>query len=301
MTHIGYEKDIELAQKTRGVHLIVGGHSHSLLGPYKDAEGPYPTITRNLDGEEVFVVTSHRWGEHLGYIDVAYDPQGRIVAYTGGPIHLTNETAQDKDLQKQIKEWRAPFEEYANQVVGYSEVVLGMHYIVSIHASHLSVFAVPDQAHCKQAECLLGDYMADALADYRPSADGAIINGGGVRATIDKGNITRGEIITAFPFRNAAVEVKFNGSTLWKSFEGIVSKRSLFNGKEVGRDCSEIAPRGDNPCAYHDMFTGCSNHATLKGDSGVVQPSPTAWVTYDFTDHWWPPGRCGARIHTCDQ
>ena len=59
MTHIGYDIDKEMAQKTRGIHLIVGGHSHTLLGNMTNAAGPYPTIEKNLDGEEVFVVTSY--------------------------------------------------------------------------------------------------------------------------------------------------------------------------------------------------------------------------------------------------
>lgn len=58
MTHIGYEVDKEMAQKTRGLHLIVGGHSHTPLGDFEGAQGSYPTIETNLDGEEVFVVTA---------------------------------------------------------------------------------------------------------------------------------------------------------------------------------------------------------------------------------------------------
>lgn len=59
MTHIGYENDIELAKNTKGVHLVIGGHSHTLLGDMEGAEGKYPTIETNLDGEEVFVVTAY--------------------------------------------------------------------------------------------------------------------------------------------------------------------------------------------------------------------------------------------------
>jgi 5'-nucleotidase len=59
MTHIGYEVDRELARKTKGIHLIVGGHSHTLLGDMADAQGKYPTIEKNLDGEEVFIVTAY--------------------------------------------------------------------------------------------------------------------------------------------------------------------------------------------------------------------------------------------------
>lgn len=64
--------------------------------------------------------------------------------------------------------------------------------------------------------------------------DFALINGGGVRATIDEGIITRGEVITAFPFGNAIVEVTYDGETLWKILEGLVSMVNQFTGAEVG-------------------------------------------------------------------
>jgi 2',3'-cyclic-nucleotide 2'-phosphodiesterase (5'-nucleotidase family) len=58
MTHIGYAVDRELAKKTKGIHVIVGGHSHTLLGDMDGAQGKYPTIETNLDGDEVFIVTA---------------------------------------------------------------------------------------------------------------------------------------------------------------------------------------------------------------------------------------------------
>jgi len=61
----------------------------------------------------------------------------------------------------------------------------------------------------------------------------ALINGGGVRATIDEGPITRGEVLTAFPFGNAIVEVTLTGQRLWDTLEGIVSGVNLDNGKPV--------------------------------------------------------------------
>ena len=122
LTHIGYDKDQELAKATTGLQLIIGGHSHTLLGDMEDAEGKYPTIVENQDGDEVFIVTAYRWGEYVGYIDVTYDPQGKILAYNGAPIHLTNATEQDEDLQEQVEEWRIPFEEFAAEVLGTSEV-----------------------------------------------------------------------------------------------------------------------------------------------------------------------------------
>jgi 2',3'-cyclic-nucleotide 2'-phosphodiesterase (5'-nucleotidase family) len=218
ITHIGYEKDQELAKATKGLQLIMGGHSHTLLGDMKGAEGKYPTIVDNADGDEVFIVTAYRWGEYVGYIDVTYDPKGKIVAYHGAPIHVTNTTKQDTKLQAQIKEWRGPFEEFAAQVLGKSEVEL-------------------DQSTCQRQECLLGDFMADAMLSYRKNntedVDFAIINAGGIRATIDQGDITRGEVLTSFPFGNAIVQIEIKGKELWEVLEGIVTRVNVANGKPV--------------------------------------------------------------------
>ncbi|KAJ8124982.1 hypothetical protein O1611_g8658 [Lasiodiplodia mahajangana] len=184
----------------------------------EDAEGPYPTLETNLDGDEVFIVTAYRWGEYLGYIDVTYDSDGKILAYHGAPIHLTNTTKQDEGLQAQVDAWRGPFEEFAGEEVGESSIVL-------------------DQSTCQEKECALGDLISDAILQYRLDSDSAasfaLVNAGGIRATIDVGPITRGEVLTAFPFSNAVVEVEFTGAELVSIFEGIVSGVNQANGDEV--------------------------------------------------------------------
>ena len=49
---------MELAAKTRGLDLIVGGHSHSYLGDPKNPlyQGPFPTTIKSLDGENTLIV-----------------------------------------------------------------------------------------------------------------------------------------------------------------------------------------------------------------------------------------------------
>jgi len=223
MTHIGYEEDKRLAEETTGLYLIMGGHSHTLLGDMQGASGKYPTIVQNKEGEEVFIVTAYRWGEYLGYIDVTYDPEGRILEYHGAPIHLTNTTEQDAELQEQIDAWRVPFEEFSAEVIGHSNVVL-------------------DQSACQQQECLLGDFVTDAMYTYRYNAsvaagvqtpDLALTNAGGIRATIDDGPVTRGEVLTSFPFGNAIVEVQLSGQKLWDAIEGIFARVNKHNGVAV--------------------------------------------------------------------
>ncbi|KAK3949865.1 5'-nucleotidase [Pseudoneurospora amorphoporcata] len=221
ITHIGYDEDQRLAKETSGLYLIMGGHSHTPLGNMPGAAGPYPTIVKNKDGDEVFIVTAYRWGEYLGYIDVTYDADGKILEYHGGPIHLTNETKQDEALQAQIDAWRVPFDEFSKQVIGTTNVVL-------------------DQSTCQFKECTMGNVLCDAMLEYRlnSSTDGvapafAITNAGGIRASIDAGPVTRGEVLTAFPFGNAVVEVTLSGQQVWDLLAGIVARVNKANGKPV--------------------------------------------------------------------
>ncbi|PSK60144.1 GTP-binding protein ypt2 [Elsinoe australis] len=218
LTHIGYDEDQRLAAETTGLSLIMGGHSHTPLGNITGSQGPYPTIVENKDGDEVFVVTAYRWGEYLGYIDLKYDSNGKVLEYRGAPIRLTNATIPDPQLYNQIKGWRAPFEEFAAEVVGETRVELV-------------------QNTCQSQECTLGDFMADAMLAYRRNVSAnvafAIINAGGIRATIDVGPVTRGEVLTAFPFGNAIVELTRTGQEIYDVLEGIVSKVNTVNGRPV--------------------------------------------------------------------
>lgn len=268
LTHIGYEEDQKLAEETTGLSLIMGGHSHTLLGDMEDAEGKYPTIVENKDGDEVFIVTAYRWGEYLGYIDVTFDDDGKILAYHGAPIHMDNSTDFDEELQAQIKEWRGPFEEYAAEVIGETSVEL-------------------DQSKCQKEECTLGNVMADAMVEFRvknapedEQPDFALINAGGIRASIDEGEITRGEILTSFPFGNSVVELTYSGEGLWKVLEGCVSRENQFNGEPVttGFQVSKGIQIEYNP----DNDAGSQLVKVTIGDEPLDKEAEYRLVTLDF-------------------
>lgn len=288
VTHIGYDKDQKLAEGTTGLQLIMGGHSHTLLGDMEDAQGKYPTIAKNKDGDEVFIVQARRWGEYLGYIDVTYDPEGKILAYHGAPIHLTNTTEQDANLQAQIDEWRGPFEEFAAEVLGESKVEL-------------------DQTTCQQQECLLGDFISDAMLDYRkknaPDAHFAITNAGGIRATIDEGEITRGEVLTSFPFGNAVVELEMSGEELWEALEGIMTGVSPRNGEEV---TSFLQVSEGIKIQYNPENANFTKLVSVKINDEELKNSTTyKVVTIDFLatggDNFFEPREEFATLDTLDQ
>ncbi|EIN10042.1 Metallo-dependent phosphatase [Punctularia strigosozonata HHB-11173 SS5] len=265
MTHIGYSFDKILAQQTQGLYMIVGGHSHTLLGNITGASGPYPTIETNLDGDEVFITQAYRWGEYLRYIDISFDHQGKVVAYEGAPIHMTNATGQDAKLEVQIKTWAQSFAAYESEVVGVSLVDL-------------------DQSTCQKMECTQGDVLADAMFEYARNQslapDLALINAGTIRSRIDAGDVTMGEILTSYLFRNAVTTLQLTGDVLNKVFEGIASATSVFNSEEV----TSFVQVSANVEFVYDPTTAVRSRLVLLHVNGTTLDADTTYtvVTSDY-------------------
>ena len=80
---------------------------------------------------------------------------------------------------------------------------------------------------------LLGDFVADAClyvsnktyypTDNKP-ADFIFLNNGGLRNSLPKGNITKGNVFELMPFENELVVLKINGALVKKIFNFIASK-----------------------------------------------------------------------------
>jgi 5'-nucleotidase len=102
MSHVGYEFDItKLAPKLRGVDVVVGGDSHSLLGPDSmkpfglTPEGTYPTRLTDLDGRPVCVVQAWQYSHVVGKLKVDFDNKGFVSTCNGAPMVLVGDTFKD--------------------------------------------------------------------------------------------------------------------------------------------------------------------------------------------------------------
>jgi 5'-nucleotidase / UDP-sugar diphosphatase len=95
LSHLGYRRDLALAASVRGIDVIVGGHSHTLLGRLADlglyAEGDYPTVVRGPRGDRVLVVQAWDWAKVLGRLNVVFDGAGRVTSWSGSPLLLAGD------------------------------------------------------------------------------------------------------------------------------------------------------------------------------------------------------------------
>ncbi|ESZ37138.1 MULTISPECIES: bifunctional UDP-sugar hydrolase/5'-nucleotidase [unclassified Mesorhizobium] len=210
VTHIGYRRERDVIAKIPGIDVVVGGHSHSLLSNTDPkAEGPYPTMVDNPDGSKVPVVQAASYSKYLGEFKVVFDDNGSVKEASGDPIFLDKSIIPDPAVLARIKELGAPIEALKNkEVAETTEAIDG------------------SRESCRTKECAMGNLVSDAILD-RVKGQGVEIvvsNGGGLRASIDKGTVTMGEVLTVLPFQNTLATFQISGKDLVAGLENGVSQ-----------------------------------------------------------------------------
>jgi 5'-nucleotidase len=210
LTHVGYPRDLAVIAKIPDVDVVVGGHSHTLLSNTdKAAAGPYPTMVDNPGGYKVPVVTAASYSKYLGDLTVVFDDNGVVKSAKGDPILVDASFKPDPVLAARIKELGAPIEAMKHKIIGKTaDAVDG------------------SRDTCRARECSMGNLVADAMLDKTRSegAEIAIANGGGLRASIDAGDVSMGEVLTVLPFQNTIATFKLKGEDVKAALENGVSQ-----------------------------------------------------------------------------
>lgn len=223
--HSGFTTDQEVARRVRGVDVVIGGHSNTFLytGQPPALEvpvGPYPFMVRSDDGRQVPVVQAYAFGKYLGYLKVTFNNAGEVVKAAGNPILLDHSVPQDPTVLADVEEWKKNLANYSAQEVGKTLVFLN-----------------GTAEECRFRECNLGNLVCDAMldnnirfadADHWNHVGACILNGGGIRTSIDEhtrnGTITMEDLISVLPFGGTFDLVQLKGSTLKKAFEHSVRR-----------------------------------------------------------------------------
>lgn len=220
VSHNGYEEDQDVARRTSGLDLIVGGHSHTFLSADpKDpnSKGPYPTKIMNLEGEPTYIVQAYCWGRYIGNLDVTFDANGVVTNATGAPILLDQTIPRHKETAAKVTEWRKAFDEFGKTVIGNA----------------VEDFPLDS---CQTTECAVGDLLSDSMLEafsMNPEVQAAVTNAGGIRAGFSKGPIRQSDIMNMLPFGNSLAILKMTGKQVKQMFENVFEKKNSENGKPV--------------------------------------------------------------------
>jgi len=91
LSHQGYATDVAMAKALSQVDVIVGGDSHTLLGPAALSTygftpgGAYPTQTVDRNGFPVCVVQAWQYNHAVGELDVSFNSLGLVQSCGGRP------------------------------------------------------------------------------------------------------------------------------------------------------------------------------------------------------------------------
>jgi 2',3'-cyclic-nucleotide 2'-phosphodiesterase (5'-nucleotidase family) len=229
VTHLGYTVDQELAKAVPGIDIIVGGHSHTKI------DNPPSPIVNVGTGKKVLIVQTGEYSQFLGELDVTFDEQGEILDYSGALLDVTR-FGEDATAKALLAPYDAELAAVRSTVVGSSNVDL----YVNRTIDGKSVRVV------RQEETPIGNMIADSISEkvkellpnFVSASDLASIkgvvaiqNGGGIRAAIDKGDMTMGEVLTTLPFGNSLVALKVTGAEIISSLENSVSGLSSDQGR----------------------------------------------------------------------
>lgn len=218
--HIGLDENSEFTSKkiieaVDGIDLFIDGHSHTLL---KDG-----MVVKNT-----LIAQTGNYGQNLGVVEIGFKDKkivdkkaslitkndvkpavvppadndkkpekDQIKAEPAGKMYLE----PNKAVLESIKKSKDEMKSVTGQVIGKTTVELE-----------------GKRENVRSRETNLGNLLADAMKE-ETKADLAITNGGGIRDSIDVGDITKEEVLKVLPFGSYIITKEVKGEDLVKVLE----------------------------------------------------------------------------------
>lgn len=188
-------RSIDVLNAVTGIDVFIDGHSHSTLEQIKAATNGTGKV-----GNAYLTSTGTKLA-NVGVVDIA--PDGTI---TTSNVPLDTLTAENADTAAVIQRIQQQIDADYGAVFAQSEVQLN-----------------GEKAQVRTSETNLGDLITDAMlwqaGTLGEKVDAAVNNGGGIRASLSVGGLTKKDINTVLPFGNTLYLVKLTGAQLLEALE----------------------------------------------------------------------------------
>lgn len=183
----------KVTEQVPEIDLIIDGHSHTVM-------------EKGMMVGNVLIAQTGEYSKNIGKIQLTFEG-GKLTGKTASLISRkdADHVQADQAVLDIISSVKKEQEAVLSQVVGSTSVKL-----------------VGDREVVRKSESNLGNLITDAMLN-ETGADVAIMNGGGIRASIEAGQVTKGQIITVLPFGNYIQTKKMKGSDIQAALEHGVS------------------------------------------------------------------------------
>lgn len=304
VSHIGVVKDNEkttdydLAKSSKDIDIIIGGHSHTVINPGNT--GKFPSVVENAEGRPVLVAQTGKYGKKLGYIKIDLDALKSLTPaqYDYELIDVTDRFAPEQ-LDKKVAAFIAPYRAKVDSV--NSRVIARSLYDLNSDDRN-GGYANWTADYAKWYGQLKLDSI-DGANGMPKHLDMAVMNVGGIRQNMPKGDVTEGQMLSTFPFANRMVIEEVKGADIIdalkvaarKGGEGISENvrvvtdpegnllRVVIDGKEMDPEKTYTLCTIDYVAAGNDDLAGFGRGKILWRDD-VEMAVPLLRYVYHLTD-----------------
>ena len=180
LSHSGYGYDIEIAKRTDGLDVILGGHSHTLL---KDVKSNV-NLFNSKSGEPVVITQAGRDGKNFGILNLEFNKDG-VITKVQNNVAITRNFPRNAIARKAFE-----------QFLGKPEIVGTIRTAPPILTNDL---ISPNP---------LAYYGADAIKELS-GAEISLIGAANIRGSLEKGIIDTAGIEEISPFKNKILKINY--------------------------------------------------------------------------------------------
>lgn len=205
LSHLGHDKNKDLAQKINGIDVIIGGHTHELLKDIKEGEN----LLYSPNGEPVIITQAGKDGHHFGLLNLEFNQNGTITKAQNN-IQLTRNYPKNY-----------VYEYLSNQILGPAEIVGEVKSVVEPPENNL----INENAHA--------NFICDAMKEAT-NADIGIWNNAGIRNVFHVGKINNREVKDIAPFADDMTVVPMSEKELVDTFNLVINRTFSTEGNKPG-------------------------------------------------------------------
>jgi len=245
LTHAGLGEDEEIIRNTTGVDIVFGGHLHVVLNP--------PKLIPDKEGRLVPLVHSGAFMKYVGRLDAVFaatipeEPWNlELLSHDYEAIPIDSTVPSDPDMEHLLADYERELARRIDlrKVVGYTPEPMR-------------------RFGNGGGDSPLGNFLADAmLFRERVEADLAATNSLGIRADINRGEITIDQMYNVFPFPNTITTMTLSGNEVQELFDfntfrsagrGCATQLQV-SGIEYTLDCDTVQREVEKTLAQGELY-----------------------------------------------
>ncbi len=192
-------RSTDVIANTIGIDAFIDGHAHEVI------EGD---IYKNLQNEETILSSTGTKFENFGKLTISSDGSIKTELIDPDTINIDTFSAEAKSaylaVKSKIDAYNAEFE-YLFEEIGTSD-------------AYLTQNDADGNRLVRCGETNLGDFVTDAYVAVT-GADIGFVNGGGIRSEINKGTVTRKNIMDINPWGNEMCVIEASGQQIIDALE----------------------------------------------------------------------------------